>query len=109
MPYKTAVTGVSLGSDGYQMLQAIFQSGNLRSRYMYGRGIIAFSSLRQLGDRERAHQAITEHLGDYPDDLVGLQCLSAAESGLGNYAKCAEVSERGLALLEQGAEVHPRL
>src|SRR5690606_33176567 len=79
LPYKTSVTGVSLGSDGHQMLQAIFQPAELRSRYVYGRGIIAFTSLRQLGYREQAHHAITEHLRDFLDDVLGLQCLSAAE------------------------------
>jgi len=106
LPYKSSIAGVSAGSDGYQMLQSIFASSLLRKRYLYGRWIVRFSTLRQLSELQNARQAILQHLKDYPDDILGLQCWSAAEAELGKYEKATALAERGMSLLAEGRELH---
>lgn len=109
LPYVISVTGVAVGSDGYQMLQALFTPGALRHRYEYARPFLQFAGLRQLGEHERARDVMAEKLRKNPDDVFAVQNMSAAECDVENYQECISQSRRGLEMLTQDFKLDPAI
>ena len=107
VPCKIILQGVPTGSDGLQLCWIIFTPKSFRLRFEYSKPFVEFSTLRLLGELDRALTTIRDFNSKNPDDLMGISYLSAAFSDCANYQEALETSRYGLQLLADGAALNP--